>query len=90
MNNTDKKDKPDLLTQMSSAVSHEIRNPLAIISNSLYFIKTKLTAGGAALDPKVAKHLEQQGGTAKAENAPGRGTRVTLSLPLSKGVRGLC
>jgi signal transduction histidine kinase len=57
MTDTDKKDKPDLLRQMSSVVSHEIRNPLAIISNSIYFIKTKLAAGGAALDPKVAKHI---------------------------------
>lgn len=42
---------------MASVVSHELRNPLAIISNSLYFIKTKLGAGGAALDPKVLKHI---------------------------------
>jgi len=57
MENTDNKEKPDLIRQMSSVVSHEIRNPLAIMSNSLYFIKTKLGAGGAALDPKVAKHI---------------------------------
>jgi signal transduction histidine kinase len=57
MADTDKKEKPDLLRQMSSVVSHEIRNPLAIISNSLYFIKTKLSAGGAEPDSKVAKHL---------------------------------
>lgn len=57
MTNTEKKEKPDLLKQLASVVSHEIRNPLAIISNSLYFVKTKLGAGGAALDPKVAKHL---------------------------------
>ena len=30
------------------------------------------------------KFLEQQGGTARAENVPGGGARVTLSLPLSK------
>jgi signal transduction histidine kinase len=30
------------------------------------------------------KYLEQHGGTAKAENAPGGGARVTLSLPLCK------
>jgi signal transduction histidine kinase len=42
---------------MSSVVSHELRNPLAIISNSLYFIKTKLGAAGAELDPKIAKHM---------------------------------
>lgn len=57
MENTDTKEKPDLIKQMSSVVSHEIRNPLAIMSNSLYFIKTKLGAGGAALDPKIAKHI---------------------------------
>jgi signal transduction histidine kinase len=57
MNNNDNKDKPDLLRQMSSVVSHELRNPLAIISNSLYFIKTKLGAGGAEPDPKVTKHM---------------------------------
>jgi len=57
MNNTDNKDKPEILKRMSSVVSHELRNPLAIISNSLYFIRTKLGAGGAELDPKVAKHM---------------------------------
>lgn len=57
MADTEKKEKPDLLRQMASVVSHELRNPLAIISNSLYFIKTKLSAGGAGPDPKVAKHL---------------------------------
>jgi len=64
----DKKNEPDLLKQMSSAVSHEIRNPLAIISNSLYFIKTKLGAGGAALDPKVAKHIGIVEGEVKHSN----------------------
>lgn len=57
MADNEKKEKPDLLKQMSSVVSHELRNPLAIISNSLYFIKTKLGAGGTALDPKIAKHI---------------------------------
>ena len=57
MTNENKNEKPDVLRQMASVVSHEIRNPLAIISNSLYFVKTKLGAGGAALDPKVEKHL---------------------------------
>jgi len=52
-----KQEKTDILKQMSSVVSHELRNPLAIISNSLYFVKTKLAAGGAALDPKIAKHI---------------------------------
>jgi signal transduction histidine kinase len=69
MNNDDKKEKPDLLKQMSSVVSHEIRNPLAIISNSLYFVKTKLGANGAALDPKIAKHLGIIEGEVKHTNA---------------------
>ncbi|MDT8286442.1 MAG: HAMP domain-containing sensor histidine kinase [Elusimicrobiales bacterium] len=57
MTDTDKKDSPGLLKQMSSVVSHELRNPLAIISNSLYFVRTRLSAGGAEPDPKVSKHL---------------------------------
>lgn len=40
--------------EMANVVGHEIRNPLAIINNSAYYIKTKLTA---ADDPKVPKHL---------------------------------
>ena len=42
---------------MASVVGHEIRNPLAVINNSIYFIKTKL---GAALegDQKIAKHIK--------------------------------
>ena len=64
----DKKEKPDLLKQMSSVVSHELRNPLAIISNSLYFIKTKLGAGGAALDPKLVKHMGIIEGEVKHSN----------------------
>ena len=70
MNNTDQKqDKPDLLKRMCSVASHEIRNPLAIISNSIYFIKTKLSAGGAAVDPKVAKHIGIIEGEVKHSNA---------------------
>lgn len=68
MNNNDNKDKPDLLKQMASVVSHEIRNPLAIISNSLYFIKTKLGAGGTDLDPKIAKHIGIIDGEVKHSN----------------------
>ncbi len=45
-----------LLVKMVSVVSHELRNPLAIMNNSLYFIKTKLSALPDA-DPKLNKHL---------------------------------
>jgi len=68
MTNNDKKDNPELLRQMSSVVSHELRNPLAIISNSLYFIKTKLNAGGAAVDPKIVKHMGIIEGEVKHSN----------------------
>jgi len=53
---------------MASVTGHEIRNPLAIISNSIYFIKTKLGAGGAAVDPKIAKHIGIIEGEVKHSN----------------------
>lgn len=68
MNENTKTENPGLLKQMSSVVSHELRNPLAIISNSLYFIKTKLSAGGAEMDPKVSKHLGIIEGEVKHSN----------------------
>lgn len=37
-------------------IGHELRNPMAVINNSAYFVKAKLKSGGA-LDPKVEKHL---------------------------------
>lgn len=49
-----KKERLAAMGQMASVVSHEIRNPLAVINNSIYFIKTKL--GGSA-DPKISKHI---------------------------------
>ncbi|MBI4248371.1 MAG: HAMP domain-containing protein [Elusimicrobia bacterium] len=42
---------------MASVVGHEIRNPLAVINNSTYFIKAKLSAGEVKVDPKINKHL---------------------------------
>lgn len=47
---------PDLLRKVASVIGHELRNPLAVISNSAYFLKAKLGADGR-LDPKVEKHL---------------------------------
>ncbi len=46
----------ELIRRIASVVGHELRNPLAVLNNSSYFIKSKLSAGGA-LDPKVEKHL---------------------------------
>lgn len=46
------------LGQMASVVGHELRNPLAVMNNSIYFIKTKLGIAAAEnLDPKIGKHL---------------------------------
>jgi signal transduction histidine kinase len=48
------------LGQMASVVGHELRNPLAVMNNSVYFLKTKLAAaaGAEGLDPKLDKHIK--------------------------------
>lgn len=46
----------DLIRRIASVVGHELRNPLAVINNSAYFLKTKLGQDGR-LDPKIEKHL---------------------------------
>ncbi|MBI4051905.1 MAG: HAMP domain-containing protein [Elusimicrobia bacterium] len=50
------KERLAAIGQMASVVGHEIRNPLAVINNSVYFIKTKLATGGE-VDPKISKHI---------------------------------
>ncbi|MFH1725166.1 MAG: ATP-binding protein [Elusimicrobiota bacterium] len=44
------------LKLMAPIISHEIRNPLAVIGNSSYFVKTKLVQLGTK-DAKIEKHL---------------------------------
>jgi len=53
------KERLAAIGQMASVVGHEIRNPLAVINNSTYFIKMKLNAMGAVTptDPKIMKHV---------------------------------
>jgi len=51
-----KKERLAAIGQMASVVSHEIRNPLAVINNSVFFIKKKLEKSDE-LDPKVGRHL---------------------------------
>ncbi len=52
-----KKERLAAIGQMASVVGHEIRNPLAVINNSIYFIKTKLGTGGEP-DQKITKHIK--------------------------------
>jgi len=52
-----KKERLAAIGQMASVVGHEIRNPLAVINNSIYFIKTKLGTAGEP-DAKVTKHIK--------------------------------
>ncbi|MEE8425341.1 MAG: HAMP domain-containing sensor histidine kinase [Elusimicrobiota bacterium] len=46
----------DVIALIAPIISHEVRNPLAIIGNSSYFIKAKLGKDGK-IDPKVERHL---------------------------------
>jgi len=52
-----KKERLAAIGQMASVVGHEIRNPLAVINNSIYFIKTKLGTIGEP-DAKITKHIK--------------------------------
>jgi signal transduction histidine kinase len=49
-------DQKELIRRIASVVGHELRNPMAVINNSAYFVRAKLGASG--LDPKVEKHLK--------------------------------
>ncbi len=44
------------LGELAGSVSHELRNPLGVIRNSVYFLKMKL--GQALKDEKIKKHLD--------------------------------
>lgn len=51
-----KKERLAAIGQMASVVGHEIRNPLAVIKNSVYYINARLTATSNP-DPKIIKHI---------------------------------
>ncbi|MBI3296525.1 MAG: HAMP domain-containing protein [Elusimicrobia bacterium] len=51
-----KKERLAAIGQMASVVGHEIRNPLAVINNSIFFIKTKMQKE-TVLDPKIERHI---------------------------------
>jgi len=56
-----KKERLAAIGQMASVVGHEIRNPLAVINNSIYFIKTKINSAASSsavpIEPKIIKHI---------------------------------
>ncbi len=47
------RNKLTMLQQLSSGVSHELRNPLGVIRNSAHYLSNKIKD-----DPKLEKHLE--------------------------------
>lgn len=46
----------ELLRRAASVIGHDLRNPMAVINNSAYFVRAKL--GQGAIDPKIEKHLK--------------------------------
>jgi signal transduction histidine kinase len=49
------RERLSVLGQVTSTVSHELRNPLGVIRSSVFYLQKRLGAG----DEKVAKHLER-------------------------------
>lgn len=49
-------EKLAILGKLAGIVSHELKNPLGTIRNSVYFLKMKLNKGQK--DPKINKHLD--------------------------------
>src|SRR5205823_4714462 len=43
------------LGEMAATVGHELRNPLSVLTNSLYLIRTKV---GAEADDRLRRHLD--------------------------------
>ena len=56
MSSQEKDSLMEVIRRIAMVVGHELRNPLAVINNSAYFLKRKLGSEGR-LDPKVEKHL---------------------------------
>jgi PAS domain S-box-containing protein len=53
-----RQDRLATLGQLTATVSHELRNPLAVISNAVYFLKRKYPATDAPVDEKNRQYLE--------------------------------
>lgn len=65
LNELIKKERLAAIGQMASIVSHEIKNPLAVISNSVYLIKARL---GENIEPKILKNINIIEGEIKQAN----------------------
>ena len=65
LNELIKKERLAAIGQMASIVSHEIKNPLAVISNSIYLIKARL---GENIEPKLLKNITVIEGEIKQAN----------------------
>lgn len=65
LNELIKKERLAAIGQMASIVSHEIKNPLAVISNSVYLIKARL---GDNIEPKMQKNINVIEGEIKQAN----------------------
>ncbi len=46
------------LGQLTATVSHELRNPLGVISNAVYYLKRKYPGADGKLDEKVVQYLD--------------------------------
>ena len=66
LNELIKKERLAAIGQMASIVSHEIKNPLAVISNSVYLIKARL---GENIEPKMQKNINIIEGEIKQANS---------------------
>ncbi|MDR0953555.1 MAG: HAMP domain-containing protein, partial [Elusimicrobiota bacterium] len=54
LNEMIKKERLAAIGQMASIVSHEIKNPLAVMANAVYLIKTRL---GSDIEPRLQKNI---------------------------------
>lgn len=55
LNELIKKERLAAIGQMASIVSHEIKNPLAVIKNAVYLIKARM---GENADPRILKNID--------------------------------